>query len=144
MAAARGRAAWTEGPTERLAAGGVGERQVRAPRPTRWPEPAARKQPGSLRSRLTACAGSARQALMDLVLLSRCRVLVASVHSTFSYAAHALAGVEPWVVSARGPGGASRCVRAAGAEPCFHAWGAVRRQVQCLAGDEAGGRECWF
>ncbi len=33
--------------------------------------------------------GSAeRQALMDVLLLSRCRKVVASVHSTFSYLAH--------------------------------------------------------
>jgi len=40
------------------------------------------------------CTGEA-QALMDLILLSRCKHIVTSVHSTFSYAAHALAGVRP-------------------------------------------------
>jgi hypothetical protein len=45
------------------------------------------------------CREGEQQAMMDLVLLSRCRHIVSSVHSTFSYAAHALAGITPWVVS---------------------------------------------
>jgi hypothetical protein len=45
--------------------------------------------------RLQEDGAGERQALMDLLLLSRCKHIVASVHSTFSYAAHALAGVVP-------------------------------------------------
>jgi len=39
------------------------------------------------------------QALMDLLLLSRCRSLVASVHSTFSYSASMFSPLRPWVVT---------------------------------------------
>ena len=50
--------------------------------------------------RLEEDGAGERQALMDMLLLARCSAIVSSVHSTFSYVAHALAGVRPVVVSA--------------------------------------------
>ncbi|KAJ1480404.1 hypothetical protein T484DRAFT_1901175 [Baffinella frigidus] len=119
------RGAWTSGATGRLEPGGAGE----------------------------------KQALMDLILLSRCQEIVSSVHSTFSYAAHALAGVTPWVVSSRSPpphggGGGrasvSKCIRATGPEPCFHAGQSLRPQVSCASprGEQTENsrrdESCWY
>ena len=95
------------------------------------------------------------QAMMDLVILSRCcHGIVASVHSTLSYAAHGLAGVVPWVVSSasqRGESrrvGRSRCAEARGYGPCFHGWESVKGAVG-LCYDEARHvaylpRPCWY
>lgn len=110
--------------------------------------------------RLAKGGDGERQAMMDLVILSRaCGGIVASVHSTFGYAAHGLAGVAPWVVTSatsataakraeQGVQGRSKCVRAEGYGPCFHGWESVREHLgECY--DEArhmayAPRPCWY
>lgn len=95
------------------------------------------------------------QAFMDLILLSRCQSIVASVHSTFSYAAHALGGIVPWVVSSASQKGVthgkstgrSRCRKAIGPGPCFHGWSSVVDTLKCYnqTRDAAyQARPCWY
>lgn len=105
--------------------------------------------------RLTDGGAGEWQAMMDLAILSRCcDGIVASVHSTLSYAAHGLSGVTPWVVSSATQKGASRrvgrskCAQAQGYGPCFHGWESVKGAVGACY-DEArhvaySPRPCWY
>ena len=96
---------------------------------------------GPVGQRLEEDGAGERQALMDMLLLARCSAIVSSVHSTFSYVAHALAGVRPVVVSAsktNSPASASStrgrsvaagtasktnssCIASPSSAACFHA-----------------------
>ena len=89
--------------------------------------------------------GDTRDALIDILLLSRTDVMLASPLSTFAYVASALAGRNPVAVSIPLPPPfadeslASPCVPLGpvGLEPCFHANSAFSKQVpmpQCLEG----------
>ena len=74
-------------------------------------------------------------AAVDLVLLASCDTLVVSPMSSFGAFAHAWAdgGAIPWKATAYG-----ECVREATAEPFFHHWPDVARELRERRGDGDG------
>ncbi|KAK3120148.1 hypothetical protein QOZ80_9AG0682560 [Eleusine coracana subsp. coracana] len=63
------------------------------------------------------------RALAEIFLLSYCDKLVTTARSTFGYVAHALAGLEPWLLTSLDwikMRADTACVKAASVEPCLH------------------------
>ena len=86
--------------------------------------------------------------VIDLFLLARADVLVVSPMSTFGGFAHAYAaqGAPPWRATVHG-----QCVRAATAEPFFHHWPDLAREIEGWDGRTRSSspaptstRQCWM
>ncbi|KAL6606865.1 hypothetical protein ACP70R_042518 [Stipagrostis hirtigluma subsp. patula] len=80
-------------------------------------------QPSHDQSQHTEARAHNERALAEIFLLSYCDAVVTSGWSTFGYAAHALAGLRPWLLMP--PDGSktrtdAACVRPASVEPCLH------------------------